>query len=85
VQTGRRTKEWIEILGGLKAGEVLVRDARTARPGPVVVEESRLSLRESSADSRLSLRESSEESRATFAERKATDASAERKATLKDH
>jgi RND family efflux transporter MFP subunit len=37
VQTGRRTKEWIEILGGLKAGEVLVRDARTARPGPVTI------------------------------------------------
>jgi RND family efflux transporter MFP subunit len=37
VQTGRRTEAWIEILKGLEAGEVAVRDARTARPGPVTI------------------------------------------------
>jgi RND family efflux transporter MFP subunit len=37
VRTGRRSEAWIEILQGLKAGEVFVRDARTARPGPVTI------------------------------------------------
>ena len=40
VQTGRRNEEWVEILGGIEPGDLVVVEGTLTRPGPVEVAQS---------------------------------------------